>query len=439
MMLRRILALTLLALPDVIGWNCPAAAQNAIRVGKPPRVAGVVSVYHYNSHADMLVGRVLAGHALNGQGQRPFLKLEALFTDQVPENDLSRAAAKKYGFPVYDSVRQVLAPGQDGLAVQGVLLVAEHGMYPSSKTGSKQYPKRRLFGQIADVFESTGRVVPVFCDKHLADNWTDAKWLYDRAVELHVPMMAGSSIPSCRRQPATDVKRGAKLTEIVGVSFGSLDSYGFHGLEMVQCLAERRAGGETGVARVQCLSGDAVWDAVHISSGPASRERGPVAGDGRGLFDEKLLHQALARLRHRPWKTRQQTLREAVKDPVLFVVDYRDGLRVSLLTLNGAVSEWSAAWSYADGSSDSTLFKHMEVRPYHHFTYLLQGIETMIHTGRPTWPVERTLLTSGILDAALISRSNAGRLVETPYLNVSYRSGWDWNQPPELPPNPPVK
>ena len=68
MMLRRILVFTLLALPDVIGWNCPAAAQTGTRVEQPPKVAGVVSVYHYNSHADMLVGRVLAGHALNGQG-----------------------------------------------------------------------------------------------------------------------------------------------------------------------------------------------------------------------------------------------------------------------------------------------------------------------------------------------------------------------------------
>ena len=279
----------------------PTAAQTGIRPGRPPKIAGVVSAYHYNSHADMLVGRVLAGYALNGRGKRPFLKLDALFTDQVPRNDLSRAAARQHGFPVYDSVRRPLTHGQDQLALQGILLVVEHGTYPVSKTGSRQYPKRRLFGQIADVFESTGRVVPVFCDKHLADNWTDAKWLYDRAVELQVPMMAGSSIPSCRRQPATDVRRGAKLTEIVGVSFGSLDSYGFHGLEMVQSLAERRAGGETGVASVLCLSGDAVWDAARTASSLQKPGATARTGDRRNLYDQKLLDQALSRLRHRPW------------------------------------------------------------------------------------------------------------------------------------------
>ena len=81
----------------------------------------------------------------------------------------------------------------------------------------------------------------------------------------------------------------------------------------------------------------------------------------------------------------------------------------------------------------------MEVRPYHHFTYLLQGIETMIHTGRPTWPVERTLLTSGVLDAALISSTDGDRLVKTPHLDVRYNSTWDWKQPPDLPPEPSQK
>lgn len=402
------------------------------------KVAGVVSVYHYNSHAEVIVGRTLRGYALLDKDPRPNLKLMSLFTDQVPKNDLSREAAKKYGFPIYESVREALTLGGDKLAVDGVLFVIEHGDYGNSDTGAKLFPKRRLFEQVADVFEKSGRSVPVFSDKHLSDNWKDAKWIYDRARELNVPMMAGSSVPSAWRYPPTDVKRDAKLKEIVAVSYGGIESYGFHGLEMVQSLAERRAGGETGVSSVLCLTGDAVWDAARTGTPKAITTDDLKTGKAAriDLYDQSLLEKTLSTLRYRRWETLKKTVRESVKEPVLFVVNYRDGLRASMLILNGAVGEWAAAWRYVDNTTDATLFSVMDGRPYHHFTFLLKGIEKMMETGKPTWPVERTLVTSGVLDALMISKRD-GKLIETPYLDVKYKSDWDWTQPPELPLNPP--
>ena len=378
-----------------------ASADDA--AAKPKRIAAVVTEYRHNSHADVIVSRLFQTQTLDGEGARPRMQLISVYTDQVPEADTSRKWAKQYGFRISGTVADALTLGTGDLAVDGVLLVAEHGTYPVSETGQVQYPKRRLFEEIVKVFRGASKSVPVFIDKHLADNWHDAKFIYDTARELKIPLMAGSSLPGAWRSPPVDVRRDMKLKQVVGLSYGSLDAYGFHGLEMVQALAERRSGGETGIQGVECLVDQAVWDAA-----------------ARGVYDPELLDAALARLKKPPPTGRK--LAELVPHPVLFVVDYADGLRANIFTLNGAIGEWSAAWRYQDESIDSTLFAVQEARPFMHFALLVQGIDEMMQTGKPSWPVERTLQTSGTLDALLISKKDNSRRLETPYLSVSYQS-----------------
>jgi hypothetical protein len=385
----------------------------------PKRVAAIVTAYYHNSHADMLVSRLLQTDTLDGKGRTPSLKLASLYTDQVPKNDISRKLQEEYKFPIYDNVADALTLGTGKLAVDGVLLVCEHGDYPLSPTGNIQYPKRRLFDQIVKVFEASHAVVPIFCDKHLADNWEDAKHIYDTAQRLHIPMMAGSSVPVTWRYPVADVKKDAELQQVVVVSYHTLTAYGFHALETLQALMENRRGGETGIKSVQCLRGDAVWE----------------AGE-KGVYDQKLLDEAMGRLQHPQQGNR--TLREAVPKPELCIIEYADGLRANVLNLNGAAAEWSAAWRYKDGQEDSTLFWTQEARPFMHFTYLLNGIEQMMQTGRATWPVERTLMTSGALDALLQSETQDGKVIPTPYLNFAYKSNWTFEQPPPPPPGRPI-
>ncbi|MCH7989553.1 MAG: hypothetical protein IID46_10465 [Planctomycetes bacterium] len=377
-------------------------------------VAAVVTVFHHNAHADVIVGRLLEGYHLNGKGSLPSLKLVSLYVDQKPKNDLSRSLAEKHGFRLFDSVEKALTLGSGKLAVDGVLLVAEHGSYPKSETDQVLYPKRRLFAEIVTVFENSKRVVPVFSDKHLADNWNDALWIYETSQKMRIPLMAGSSLPPYRRLPPVDVRRNAELEEIVAVGYGGVESYGFHALEMLQCLAERREGGETGVNSVTCLTGDAVWKAQQD-----------------GLFDSVLLNAALE---HKRQTNPKRSLRERVKNPALFSIRYNDGLRASVLMLTGATSDFSVAWKYKNGSGgqhkiESTLFAIENDRPFMHFADLLLGIEKMMHTRKPAWPVERTLLTTGILNAAMISQKQSGKRIETPYLKIRYRSDWNWKHP----------
>lgn len=391
---------------------------HAIRI---PKIAGLTTEYRHNSHADMFFTRLLKTDQMNGTGVTPPLKLASIHTDQVPANDTSRAFAAEHCVRISETIDDALTLGTERLAVDGVFLVAEHGKYPESDTGQFQFPKRRMFAKVAETFRRTGRVVPVFHDKHLADTWQDAKWIYDTARELKIPMMAGSSLPGTRRFPPTDVRKGEKLKQIVVTSYHRLDSYGFHALEVVQALAERRSGGETGVRSVQCLSGDAVWEAGR-----------------QGVYDRKLLDAALSRLKEKPLPEGKR-IEDLVRKPDLLIINYADGLRACVFSLEYAVLEWAAAWQYdKDAEIDSAVFWTQELRPFMHFSWMLMDIGKMMQTGKPTWPVERTLMTSGLLDALLISKRDGGIQIATPWLEFNYQSDWNWHQPPPAPPGRPI-
>lgn len=397
------------------------AAKNA-----PPmkKVAAIVTEYRHNSHADVIVSRLLQTHTLDDKGARPNLALASLYLDQVPENDTGRKWAKKYGVPIFPTIRDALTLGGDTLAVDGVLLIAEHGDYPKNDLGVIFYPKRRFFEETEKVFRASGRSVPVFVDKHLAHDWANAKRAYDVSRELGFPLLAGSSLPVTWRRPAADLRRGAPLKEILVTTYGAQVGYGFHALEILQCLAEGRQGGETGARRVRFLSGAKVWEAGRA-----------------GLFDPALLEAACARGEHRSSQFGERPVEQLVRNPYLFHVEYRDGLKANVINTENAVWQWCAAWrekgADEEASIPSTLFRTQENRPYGHFSFLLQGIERTVNEGRSAWPPERTLLTTGLLDALLRSKARGGAYVDTPHLNVSYQSTWKWKPPPPPPPSRP--
>ena len=222
----------------ILGSLGAVAGHQAVAAKK--RVAAIVTEYRYYSHADVIVGRMLDGYYPNGIRKEPRTNIVSMYTDQVPQNDMSRDLAAKHGFKIYPTIAEALTLGGDRLAVDAVLLIGEHGNYPTNDKGQKLYPRYELYQQIVEVFRRGGKSVPAFCDKHLSYSWAKAKKMYEQSRELRFPLMAGSSIPLTVRRPEIDLPLGSRIERAVGVWYGGVEVYGFHGLEAFQSLVERR-------------------------------------------------------------------------------------------------------------------------------------------------------------------------------------------------------
>ncbi len=392
----------------------PGAADD---VGRK-RLAVVTTVWRYHSHAWHMAERFLTGYPLRGRWHRPGLEVVSAYVDQTPENDLSRQRSQEFGFPIYPTIAEALRCGGDKLAVDAVLIIGEHGDYPRNAIGQHLLPRYEFFQQVAKVFREDGRSAPVFNDKHLSWKWEWAKEMVETARDLGFPLMAGSSLPVTWRTPSLDMPYGAEVEEVLGVGYGGLDSYDFHALEMIQCMAERRRGGETGVSAVEALRGEAVWRAMG-------------AGSWRdGGWDPILFEACLSRshtLAQTPTgQHRYPTLaqmHEWVKAPVAYRVEYADGLKATMLLMNGLVSDFTFAARLAGRDEPlSTLFY---LPPNPNVVYsaaLMSKAEAMFLTGKPAYPVERTLLTGGIISAAMQSLADGQKRLETPHLAVRYRA-----------------
>src|SRR5687768_10661372 len=86
-----------------------------VAADEPPapakKIAAIVTIYTHNSHADMIVSRLLQTDTLDGKGKDSPFKLASLYTDQKPEKDISRSLAASHRFRVSPSIEDALTLG----------------------------------------------------------------------------------------------------------------------------------------------------------------------------------------------------------------------------------------------------------------------------------------------------------------------------------------
>jgi hypothetical protein len=378
-----------------------AAAPAAALAEPRPRIGALCTTYFVRSHADNFITRFLEGYWIGDRYYPPPCDVVSLYMDQVHPADIGHRLSTAYGFPVKPSIAEALTLGTGKLAVDGVLLVGEHGNYPFNNKQQQLYPRFEFHQQVVEVFRKSGRAVPVFSDKHLSYDWAKARQIYDWSKELRYPLMAGSSVSVSFRRPELDYPLGVEFDDALMVGGGWVTDGGiFHNLETLQCFVERRKGGETGIRAVTHLEGDAVWKA---------------AAEGR--WSKDLLHAALARAeklgRGRP---------EDVAHPVLCLLEYNDGFRAAVVMLGGLVNEYLVAFKVKGRKQLDATLCYDPVENSNNFSPLVHAIAQMYLTGRRAYPVERTLLTTGALSFLMESAYQGHRRLETPMLNVAYRA-----------------
>jgi hypothetical protein len=389
-----------------------SANPSAAAAPQRKKIALIGTAVYVHSHAQHFLDRLALGYTWAGQWHEPQVDLVSLYIDQFPANDLARSRAKRYNIPIFPTIADALTLGTGKLAVDGVVIIGEHGKYPQNERGQTLYPRYEFFEEVVKVFETSGRSVPVFNDKHLSTEWSKCTKMVADSKRLSFPFLAGSSLPVTRRLPAIDLPWGTPLVESVCAGYGGIEKYDFHGLETAQCMSERRRGGEVGIRSVQALRGSKLWDRV------AGQEK-----------TQALLNAALCRSHNLPAEDGYPTApvsfdwaRRSFPNAFGYFIEHRDGFRTTLFMLpirdfnyagmddRGAITSCQMYLPMPPSSATTADF----------FNPLVHHVERMILENRAPYPVERTLLTSGMLLTAVDSLYRDGALIETPKMDVRY-------------------
>jgi hypothetical protein len=407
---------------------------SSILAGAPtkrkPRVAAIFTELRFRSHAFNILENFFEPYLFRGELVDPGCDVVSFYADQFPKDDMAREVSKRLGVPLYATIEEALCGGGRKLDVDAVLSIGEHGEYPTNSLGQREYPRKRFFDESVAVMKRSERFVPLFNDKHYSFRRDWSQEMYDTARRYKFPLLGGSSVPLAERRPTLELPPEPEFEEALAVHGGGLESYDFHGLEVLQSIVEARRGGETGVANVELLTGEAVEKAA--AAGRWSRELFEAAMEAEETMNAERAERPAIGLRPEQIRTLSEAdaaKRRAANRKIhhVLLVTYRDGTRGTVVAAGSDSNRWNFACKLRGESQPrATAYFNGPWGNRCLFKALSHAIQSMFTTGREPYPAERTLLTTGILDVAMHSHQAGGRAIETPEPALNYRAP-DWN------------
>lgn len=391
----------LAALTGIAAGTVPQTAQ------KRPRIACLVSFWGApGSHADWIITKLMDGYWWQGAHTPSRVDVVSVYIHQIDTSELGQKICKSKGITIFKTVGEAVTLGGKELAVDGVVIVGEHGNYPTDLKGHWLLPRWWIYEQVIRVFEQSKRSVPVFNDKHFSYNWDDAKWMFDKSRELDFPLNGGSSILYYFRKPEIEIAIDTPIKNSIVVGGASDEGAIFHCVDVLQAFVDRRKGGETGVKSVQSIRGRETSKWV---------EGNPWAG--------KLLDSVA-----KSFDLKSGIFQENAHANVC-IVEYNDGTKAAV------ISGRDVGWTYAgelEGQKEPTIVSMLgwpgPYSQYHASNAQPHWITEMMVTKKEPYNTERLLLSTGIVNHYMESNwengsySPVGRRIETPFMNMSYRS-----------------
>jgi hypothetical protein len=374
------------------------------------KLAFLLEEFSKPSPAQQLVDRFLAGSFIHGESRRaPFATTSAYLMLSNSDPDLERRT-KDFKLAVAQRAEQAVA-GADAVIVA------------SRKPGAVANER---FVQIALQHAPSGAAC--FVHGALANSLESGRALADLARSRQIDLLAGTPLGVTWRLPEVELPPATSLAEaLIVVQTNSspnqasppappsmLRGAELHALEGLLPVIERRHGGESGIRSIRFLEGKELWK----------------AGD-RGTWSWPLLASALSRSDSPQGDSvldgRTQDLvglglvPKLARHPRGWVLEHRDGLRSTILVLDGVVADFNFAVRARDGSIVSAQLYRAPAPAEQHFSRLTAVMEDFFRTGKAPWPIERNLLIAGLLEAFGRPSSRSGRIVPTPWLEIAYQ------------------
>jgi len=367
------------------------------------KVAFLLEEFSTPSPSQQLLDRFLMGYPRDGAFHKPAIGEISAYLPPTSESNFGMRD-EDFDLNVASTVEQAVE------GANGVVIVSRR---PGATANDR-------FAEIALARAPEGAAC--FIHGALASNLERGRSLAKLASSRRIALLAGTPLCVTWRLPEMELPRETALAEALVVvqinpappgPQGTLAGAELSALEGLLPVIERRRGGEAGVRSVRLLEGDDVWragDRKHWSwsllAAALSRSHSP---QGDAVLDGRT--QDIAGLGLVPKLARR---------PQAWLLEHCDGLRTSVLVLDGVVADLS----FAVRATDSRVFSAQLFRApppvEQHFSLLAAAVEKFFLTRKSPWPLERNLLIAGLLETFRNPATRAGKTIATPELNVSY-------------------
>jgi hypothetical protein len=359
------------------------------------KIAFLVEDFALQTPAQQLLDRFLIGFPRDGEFYRPEgCQIAIHLQDGADHSEIDRRV-KDFGLRREQSIPAAVAQA-DGLVI---------------------VPKTSQIAPNTEWVEAALRGVPSGCCCFvyggLSPTLSEAKKLASLASTQKVSLIAGTTLPVTWRLPEVDLSVGARLREALIVVQGTSPMAELGGLEGLLPVIQRRRGGESGIRSVRLLEGADLWQAGHdgiwswsLLVSALSRSDTPQGDSVKDGRTQDLVGLGLV-----------QTL---ARQPRGWVLEHFDGLRSSVLVLDGVVADFNFAVQTRDGPVISAQIYRPPAPAQHHFSRLAEVIDDFFVRRKPPWPIERNVLIAGVLETFSKSSANGGAALETPALKISY-------------------